>query len=182
LVWSKERLESKVSGKTLGVDMGYKKLVATSDGKVFGLEMKQLYDDISKCEQGSKRFKRLLSHRDGQINAILKEIDLSDVKVLVIEDLLNVKHKSKFHKKVNNKLQRWSYRKCIDYFEQVCLEKGIELVKVSPAYTSQMCSSCGHVDVESRNGEKYKCVSCGYEIDADVNASVNIYNLGEYGP
>jgi len=54
------------------------------------------------------------------------------------------------------------------------------LVKVSPAYTSQTCSSCGHVDKNSRNGEHYECVSCGYKNDADVNASINIHNRGLY--
>jgi transposase len=58
--------------------------------------------------------------------------------------------------------------------------KGIELVKVSPAYTSQTCSKCGHVDEKSRNGEHFSCTCCGYQIDADYNAAINIHNRGVY--
>lgn len=39
---------------------------------------------------------------------------------------------------------------------------------------------CGHIDKDSRNGENYHCVSCSYEIDADLNAAININNRGIY--
>lgn len=57
---------------------------------------------------------------------------------------------------------------------------GVHLIKVNPAYTSQTCSNCGTVDKNSRNGEKYLCQHCKYEIDADINAAINIYNRGVY--
>ena len=102
------------------------------------------------------------------------------LKTLIIQDLINVKHKSELHKKINNKLQRWSYCKTIDKISRTCEVNGIELVKVSPAYTSQTCSCCGHIDKNSRKLEDFHCVSCGYEIDADINASINIHNRGIY--
>jgi len=47
--------------------------------------------------------------------------------------------------------------------------------KVPPAYTSQRCSACGHVDRESRESQaRFKCTACGYAANADVNAAVNI--------
>jgi transposase len=47
--------------------------------------------------------------------------------------------------------------------------------KVSPAYTSQRCSACGHVDRESRESQAlYLCTACGYAANADVNAARNI--------
>jgi transposase len=47
--------------------------------------------------------------------------------------------------------------------------------KVPPAYTSQRCSACGHVDQESRESQaRFKCTACGYAANADVNAAVNI--------
>ena len=57
--------------------------------------------------------------------------------------------------------------------------KGGELVEVNPKYTSQRCNSCGAIDKESRKGKKYKCTSCGFEIDADLNAAKNILDLGK---
>ena len=48
------------------------------------------------------------------------------------------------------------------------------LAFVEPAYTSQMCNSCGAIDKKSRNGEVFRYTSCGHADDADHNASLNI--------
>lgn len=179
LVWFKEVLP-RTEGSSVGIDLGYNKLIITSNNEVIGTELKELYQKISNKKQGSKNFKDLLIHRDNLINFYVNQIDIKDLKTIVIEDLVNVKHKSELHKKINNKLQRWSYRKTIDKISRTCEVNGIELVKVSPAYTSQTCSCCGHIDKNSRKLEDFHCVSCGYEIDADINASVNIHNRGIY--
>jgi putative transposase len=47
--------------------------------------------------------------------------------------------------------------------------------KVPPAYTSQRCSACGHVDRKSRESQAdFRCTACGYASNADVNAARNI--------
>ena len=47
--------------------------------------------------------------------------------------------------------------------------------KVNPAYTSQTCSRCGIVDREARESQAvFRCRSCGYIANADVNAARNI--------
>jgi putative transposase len=47
--------------------------------------------------------------------------------------------------------------------------------KVNPAFTSQRCSACGHVDPESReNQARFVCTACGFARNADVNAAKNI--------
>jgi putative transposase len=47
--------------------------------------------------------------------------------------------------------------------------------KISPAYTSQQCSACGHVAAESRKSQAlFRCAACGYTGNADVNAARNI--------
>ncbi|MFI6708621.1 RNA-guided endonuclease InsQ/TnpB family protein [Nonomuraea sp. NPDC050478] len=49
------------------------------------------------------------------------------------------------------------------------------VVKVNPAYTSQRCSACGIVDRIARESQaRYRCRSCGYVCNADVNAARNI--------
>jgi putative transposase len=56
---------------------------------------------------------------------------------------------------------------------------GREVVAVNPRHTSQMCSSCGHVASESRVTQAaFRCVACGFEANADVNAAVNILRAG----
>ena len=47
--------------------------------------------------------------------------------------------------------------------------------KIQPAYTSQRCSSCGHVDRRSRESQaRFVCTACGFACNADVNAAMNI--------
>ena len=47
--------------------------------------------------------------------------------------------------------------------------------KISPAYTSQTCSGCGHRDPESRESQSsFRCRACGLTVNADVNAARNI--------
>ena len=47
--------------------------------------------------------------------------------------------------------------------------------KVNPAYTSQTCSVCGHCAPENRESQAvFRCVACGHQANADVNAALNI--------
>jgi transposase len=47
--------------------------------------------------------------------------------------------------------------------------------RINPAFTSQRCSACGHVDAKSRESQaRFVCTACGYVIHADVNAARNI--------
>jgi putative transposase len=47
--------------------------------------------------------------------------------------------------------------------------------KISPAFTSQRCSACGHVDSESRESQaRFVCTVCDFACNADVNAARNI--------
>jgi putative transposase len=47
--------------------------------------------------------------------------------------------------------------------------------KIRPAFTSQRCSACGHVDQKSRESQAaFRCTACGYACHADVNAARNI--------
>src|SRR5580692_11729763 len=47
--------------------------------------------------------------------------------------------------------------------------------KISPAYTSQRCSACGHIAAGSRQSQAlFRCVACGFAWNADVNAARNI--------
>ncbi|HHV98174.1 MAG TPA: IS200/IS605 family element transposase accessory protein TnpB [Clostridiaceae bacterium] len=59
--------------------------------------------------------------------------------------------------------------------------EGIKVVKIKPHFTSQMCSNCHYISTQNRpkddrGWEYFKCVNCGLEIDADLNAARNIAN------
>jgi putative transposase len=76
------------------------------------------------------------------VNLFIKTYQNTDI---VCEDLKRVKHASNFYKKVNNKLQYWSYRQVLDKLETLSELEGFKLIKVDPAYTSQTCSKCGTI-------------------------------------
>ena len=47
--------------------------------------------------------------------------------------------------------------------------------KINPAFTSQRCSTCGHIAAESRKSQAlFSCVACNFTLNADVNAARNI--------
>ncbi|MFJ9844444.1 RNA-guided endonuclease InsQ/TnpB family protein [Kitasatospora sp. NPDC101155] len=52
---------------------------------------------------------------------------------------------------------------------------GTTVVLVDPAYTSQTCHACKHVDPKNRESQAvFECTACGYRDHADVNAAKNI--------
>jgi putative transposase len=51
--------------------------------------------------------------------------------------------------------------------------------KVTAAYTSQACNACGLIARESRESQpSFRCVACGHEAHADVNAARNVAAAG----
>jgi putative transposase len=55
---------------------------------------------------------------------------------------------------------------------------GRVVVEVPPAFTSQTCAECQHIDAASRQGKQFVCTSCGHIDDADINAARNILRAG----
>ena len=174
-IYEKPDCPKVANGQVLGIDQGYKKLLSCSDGQILGKEMENLYKKISNKKQGSKAFKRLLTHRTNEINRICNSLNLYNVKELVLEDLKNLKHKSKLSSKFMNKMQRWSYPQVLSKLNSLAEMNGIHFTKVNPAYTSQTCSNCGSVKQEMPlEIRTYECCECSYIEDRDINAAKNI--------
>ncbi len=56
---------------------------------------------------------------------------------------------------------------------------GRAVIAVSPHYTSQRCSRCGHVAAGNRPSQaEFRCQRCGHIDHADVNAARNILRAG----
>ena len=53
-------------------------------------------------------------------------------------------------------------------------------IAINPAYTSQKCSECGHIEKENRKSQaNFTCENCGHHMNADTNAAINIKNKAE---
>jgi putative transposase len=69
----------------------------------------------------------------------------------------------------------YQFTQWLDYYGKIW-DKAV--VAVSPNYTSQNCSSCGHRVKKSLSTRTHSCSSCGVEICRDTNAAINILKKG----
>jgi putative transposase len=69
----------------------------------------------------------------------------------------------------------YQFTQWLDYYGKIW-DKAV--VAVSPNYTSQDCSSCGHLVKKSLSTRTHSCAHCGIEICRDTNAAINILKKG----
>jgi len=176
LYWEKPTEEVKTQSSVLAVDIGINKLLTTNEGDKLGIELKNKLEKLNRKKQGSQRWKRTCVEIKDYIGYVTNKLPWDKIDVLVLENLLNITKgtRGKINKTVRKMLGHWNidllYRRIADKAER----NRVFLAFIDPVYSSQTCFSCKEVHKESRTGEKYKCVSCGYADDADHNASMNI--------
>lgn len=89
--------------------------------------------------------------------------------VIQMEDLTGVTEKA------NRFLKNWSYFDLQTKIEYKAKEQGIKVIYIKPYKTSQRCSKCGYIHPDNRLEQaSFKCLKCGFETNADYNASQNI--------
>ena len=164
--------------KILAIDAGINCLMSCSDGRQIGLELKRLLSELNKKHQKSKSYTRKLNQIHNYVRWCVNQLDWSNLSDLVIENLkyIQVDTKKRVNKATRRLLSKWNlglWRKAI---EQKCEVNCVCLHYVEPKYTSQTCPRCGNVDKGNREGVLFRCTSCGYEANADLNASINILN------
>jgi len=69
----------------------------------------------------------------------------------------------------------YQYTQWLDYYGKIW-DKAV--VAVSPNYTSQDCSNCGHRVKKSLSTRTHSCPNCKIEICRDTNAALNILHKG----
>ena len=72
-------------------------------------------------------------------------------------------------------LRNWSFYELQQYITYKAAQYGIEVRKINPYHTSQICSKCGHWEEGQRIDQAhFVCKECGNEMNADFNAARNI--------
>jgi|GEM_PF-3224738 len=113
------------------------------------------------------------------INHILKSHEYVVVENLELKELKEVKSENKkATKKIHKYLQYISLSKFYQILEYKAILYGRKIIKVNPKNTSKMCSRCGHINNITLSTKVFKCSECGFRIDRDLNASINIYKMG----
>ena len=180
----------------VGIDLGLKDLVITSDGVKYANEkvllkyekrLKRLQRKLSRQVKGSKNYlktkekiariyAKIKNYRKHYLNYIANEI-VNEHDIIVTESLL-VKDMFKDKKKVFNKsLSDASLSKLCSLIEWKSKIKGKFYYKINTYYpSSQICSHCGYKNEELKDLSirEYDCPECGSHNDRDINASLNI--------
>ena len=174
LIFSKAKSKN-TAKKTKGLDIGYKKLITDSDGNMFGTEIKSLTQKAVRKQKGSKAEKKVKEEIKSYIGRAVNKAVNNDSNI-VIENLKNLKDgkKGKWSKKVNHLFAYWFYALTLQRIRNRAEVVGVQCRSVDPAYTSQTCPSCGHVDKLNRKGELFACQVCDFKGDADVVGATNI--------
>ena len=167
--------EMKKLGNVIGLDKGIKNLYTLSDGNssyddIHGWNFDKIIKKMARKKKGSKAFKKCQSHRKNYINWCLNQIDLTNIKTLNVEKLINVRK----GKKTSRYLSSWTYSDIKSKLDNLALENGVRIKELNPTYTSQRCSKCGWTRKNNRKGKWFVCTKCGFAADADFNASFNI--------
>ena len=167
----------KTEGTTEGMDSNYKAGLVFSDGQTVAQEV------YARVQTFNKRQKHTYAEVKALIGQALKQLDLSAIKILCVEDLRAVRNgaRGKFPRTLNRRFSHWLYAYITDWLARYCEEAGVWLERKHPAYTSQTCSGCGRCDKRSRVGDRFQCRHCGFSVDADRNAALNLKQLGVAG-
>jgi transposase len=89
-----------------------------------------------------------------------------------MEDLKGIRKKNR-GKIMNYWINNWSFYQLQSFIQYKAERKGVEVVKVKPNYTSQICHRCGRLG--SRSKGCFSCSHCGLSnFNSDLNASRNL--------
>ena len=102
---------------------------------------------------------------------IVREFD-----TIAVEDL-NVKGMMKNHHLAKS-ISDAGWSQFISILTSKAENAGREVIKVSPAYTSQDCSQCGDRVRKSLATREHRCIKCGFVAHRDHNAAINIQERG----
>ena len=168
--------------KVLGIDIGRNKCVTTSDGQMetthqTGHLLHEILAKISRQKRGSKNNKQTRVELLNQINYSCKnDIPWQEIDAIAIENIKNMK----YGQTQNVASAAWRYPEIRAKLAMIAQEHDVRVLAVNPAYTSQECPACNHVNSKNRSNEEFCCLGCGYENDADIVGAINIRKRGKY--
>ena len=177
LIYEKEIKNDKPKEiKELGIDVGIRSLLSCSNGKQLGTKMQELIKLALRKEQGSKGYERSVRRIKNYIGQEINKIDFNSLSDVVMENLKNIKlnTRGRVGKTTRKQMALWNLGLLFSTIKRRCEENRVSFHIVSPKYTSQTCSMCGHIEQGNRNGILFRCKKCGHEENADIQASKNI--------
>lgn len=171
----------------LGVDVGLTNLIVTSEGR-FLKRLRQVKKQEELLKKSQKRLKvkvkgsnnyekeiktiqgiylKIRRIREDYLHKISR--DLANTNQYIVVEHLDIKRMVK-NRKYSKLISEASWGKFFTY-----LSYKAEVLRVDPKYSSQECNSCGHIAKANRRTQKaFKCIRCGHEGNADLEAALTI--------
>jgi len=180
--------------KCVGIDVGILKYAHDTDGTAvesldLSAERKRLeraQRDLSRREHGSNNWeaqRKIVAQRHADLkrkrrdflhklsNYYASEYDLVAVEDLDAKGLIELPGNSR-----NRAAAAWgTFKRLLEY---KCEREGTHFVVVDPKDTTKACASCGVKTDKPLWVREHSCPACGFEMDRDANAAINILSRG----
>ena len=187
----------KETNAAVGIDLGVKDFVITSDGEVFNNlhfkksqsnKIKRLQRQLSRKEKGSnnrnkakiklaKAYKKINDRKQYYLHQVSNTL-INENQVICMEDL-NVKGMLRNHKLAES-IQEMNFGEFRRMLEYKAKWYGRTVVYVDRFYpSSKTCHNCGYINKELKlSDRRWICPQCGGVIERDHNAALNILDEG----
>ena len=186
------------TNEQVGIDLGVKDFVITSDGEIFEnkhslkkkeKQIKKLQRQLSRKVKGSnnrkrtqvkiaKLFEKMTNKKDDYIHYVVNEL-LTYFDTIFMEDL-NVKGMLRNHH-LAKAIQEVGFYKFKETLVNKALVNDKQVVIIDRFYpSSKTCSVCGYKKRDLRLSDReWICPNCGTKHDRDINAAMNILLEGQ---
>ena len=193
----KEFIKFKKTDKQIGIDLGVKDFVITSNGEVFEnkhlfkneeQKLKKLQRQLSKKKGSNNRnkqririakvFEHITNKRENYIHYVVNEL-LATYDTVYMEDL-NVKGMMRNHK-LAKAIQEVGFYRFKSVLQSKALVNNKQVVLIDRFYpSSKICSCCGYKKKDLKLSDRFwVCPECNTKHDRDINAARNILIEGQ---
>ena len=175
------------TNKNVGIDLGIKDNIVTSDGDKFNCKiseserLKNLQRKLFKKKKGSNNRKKIIhkirkeyesvsNKKKESVNQIVCYLKNKYDTIVIQDENLVGWQKGLFGKQISNSILGAIKAKL----------KSLESTIIIPRHypTTQLCPSCGSLNKHGLDKRTYSC-SCGYSGDRDIHAANNILLMGK---
>jgi IS605 OrfB family transposase len=118
---------------------------------------------------------RRTQHENHIVSKVIVDYAATHRRAIALEDLGEVRSKGSKIRSYTERSQ-WSFFQLLQYIRYKAALRGVEIIEVSAAYSSQECSRCHGLTKPS--GKSFVCSYCFHKDHRDANAAFNIAQRG----